>query len=189
MKFIRLTNRMTAPAVRPFPVSARYAPARNTPSCAMIPVVAPIMPTSALSLRRLNFSCSSARLLSANRRKISFSARKVLTTENPPRQSESAAVKSRFWSETRFSAACSCPPVSSDAISGRTVTPAAMAVIKGEYHSIIASAPKNVTAFVMTESNWERSSASMLAASLVSAERYAAVLSARKEEMLFSVSF
>lgn len=60
-----------------------------------------------------------------------------------------------------------------------------MAVIKGEYHSIIASAPKNVTAFVMTESNWERSSASMLAASLVSAERYAAVLSARKEEMLF----
>ena len=61
---------------------------------------------------RLNFSPSSARLLSANSRKISFSARKVLNTGKPSRQSRRAAVKSRFRSETRASAACSRFPVS-----------------------------------------------------------------------------
>lgn len=56
-------------------------------------------------------------------------------------------------------------------MSGSAVTAAAMAVITGEYHSIIPSAPKNVTAFVKIDSRWARSSASTLAASLVSAER------------------
>ena len=143
---------MTMPAVRPLPDSASHAPARNTPSCATSPVTAPIMPISTLSRLRLNFSCSSARLLSANSWKISLSALNVLTTAKPLRQSDSAAVKSRFRSETCFSAACSLPPVRSDAASGSAVTPTAMAVSSGEYQSIMNSAPKNVTVLVITAS-------------------------------------
>ena len=94
----------------------------------------------------MNFSPSSAQLFSANSLKISFSAQKVLTTVNPARQSVSAAVKSRLRSATRCSAACSRLPVSSDAISGSTVSPAATAVSSGENQSIMASAPKKVTA-------------------------------------------
>lgn len=120
---------------------------------------------------RLNFSSSSARLFSANSRKISFFAWKVLTTGKPSRQSRRAAVKSRFRAETRASAACSRFPVRMDAASGRSISPAATAVSSGEYHSIMPSAPRNVTSFVMTESCWERKSVSMLPASLVSAER------------------
>ena len=69
------------------------------------------------------------------------------------------------------SAACSRFPVRMDAASGRSISPAATAVSSGEYHSIMPSAPRNVTSFVMTESCWERKSVSMLPASLVSAER------------------
>ena len=156
MKFIRFTNRITAPAVNPRPVSARYTPARNTPSCATIPVTAPIMPTSVFRRRLAYFSPSSVRLLCANSRTISLSALNVFTTLKPPRKSVSAAVKSRLRLETRRSAACSLPPVRIDAISGSTVSPAAMAVISGEYQSIITSAPANVTALVITSSCWAR---------------------------------
>ena len=90
-------------------------------------------------------------MLSANRRSISRSARKVLTTEKPPRQSASAAVKLWFASETRRSAACTHLPVSRDAARGSSVSPTATAVISGEQHSIITSAPTNVTAMVITE--------------------------------------
>ena len=81
---------------------------------------------------------------------------KVLTTVNPLRQSDSAAVKSRLHWETRCSAACNRLPVSRDAHSKRSVTPTATAVSSGEYQSIMQSAPRNVTDFVIRESYWER---------------------------------
>ena len=105
IKFIKLTKAITIPGVRPRSVSARYAPMRNTPVWATTPATEPIIPTRIFMRRLLNFSPSSARLFSANRRNISLSALKVFTTANPPRQSLKAAVKSRFRSETRRSAA------------------------------------------------------------------------------------
>lgn len=114
------------------------------------------MPTMTFSLRRLNFSCSNARLFSAKRRKISFSALNVLTSVNPLRQSASAAVKSLLRSDTHFSAVWSLLPARSEAHSGSSVTPMATEVSTGEYQSIMPSAPKNVTTLVMSESCCER---------------------------------
>ena len=113
----------------------------------MTPVTEPIMPTMVLMRRLLNFSPSSALLFSANSLNISFSALKLLTTEKPARQSLRAAVKLLLRSDTLRSAASILLPVNSDAIRGSIVTPAAIAVSSGEYHSIMTSAPAKVNTF------------------------------------------
>mgnify|MGYP004426493697 CR=1 FL=1 len=99
VKFIRFTKSITAPGVSPYPFSAKYAPAMNTPSWANMAVIAPIMPTIVTIRSRPNFSFSSARLLRAKSSNISFSALKLFTTEKPARQSLRAAVKSRLQIE------------------------------------------------------------------------------------------
>ncbi len=54
--------------------------------------------------------------------------------------------------ETLLSTACSLLPVKREAISGSTVSPAAIAVMSSEYLHISSSAPMKVTALVIIAS-------------------------------------
>ena len=118
-----------------------------------MPAMDPIIPTMVLIRSFENLELSSALFSAANILKISFSALKLLITENPPRQSVSTAVKFLFRSDTFFSAPTILLPVIIEAISGRIVTPTAIAVSSGEYQIISVIEPKNITDMVKSESS------------------------------------
>ena len=122
MKFIRLTNMITVPDVTPFPFIARNTPMKNTPIWARMPE---IMPSIVIRMRtRFFLYLPFSRELSffEKRSNMRFSALKLLTTEKPPRHSESIAVKSLFLPDTMTSSFASFVPVRSETTSGISVT-------------------------------------------------------------------